>query len=84
MSDSITKAMKLAFEVTISDMCCIVFSETPAKARWQAVKSYWDAGYGRNGVWPRPAAARVPRLDGSPLRNERQKAWVPEYAESTI
>ncbi len=53
-----------AFEVNIEDMRCIAFAETPAKARWKAVRAYWDAGYGRKGVWPRPTASRRPIFDG--------------------
>ncbi len=76
-------ADRLAFEVTVSGMDCVVFAATPAKARWIAVKSYWDAGYGRGpGTWPNVKAWRRPALDRSPLRNREQKAWVPEYAWS--
>jgi hypothetical protein len=71
----------LAFEVEINSMTCVVFASTPAKARWIAVKSYWEAGYGRgSGTWPRAKAKRVPHLDKSPLRDREQKAWCPDYA----
>lgn len=72
----------LAFRVVIRDIDCIVFAETNPKARWQAVKGYWESGYGRKGTWPCPKAVRVPRLDSNPLRQKKQKCWVPEYVES--
>lgn len=56
----------LAYRVTIDDMSCIVFAPTPAKARWMAIKSYWEAGYGRPRVWPRPSAVRTPHYDCHP------------------
>lgn len=74
--------MRLAYEVEINSLSCVVFAETPAKARWIAVKGYWEAGYGRKGLWPRPKASRVPWLDNSPLRDRERKAWCPEYARS--
>lgn len=39
----------VAWEVEINYMSCIVFAATKAKAKWLAVKSYWDA-YSRNGT----------------------------------
>jgi hypothetical protein len=75
----------LAWEVDISSMRCIVFAATKAKANWLAVKSFWSAGYGRKGVWPRPAAKRQPVYDKSHLKsNPSQHAWVPEYVRETI
>lgn len=53
----------LAFDVEINSMHGIAFAATKPKARWIAVKSYWDAGYGRKGLWPRPVAVRAPRFD---------------------
>jgi hypothetical protein len=71
---------KLAWTVTVSGMDCVVFATTSAKARWIAVRSYWDAGYGNHGQWPNCRAKRYPILDKSPLRDKPQRAWVPEYA----
>lgn len=72
---------KLAFAVEINSMTCVVFAINAAKARWIAVKSYWEAGYGRGpGTWPNPKAKRVPRLDSSPLKDAEQKSWSPDYA----
>lgn len=74
----------LAFDVTIDSTHAIVWAETPAKARWQAVKAYRDAGYGRQREWPRPTARRVPRYDDHPLKDRTDsRAWVPEYVEDT-
>ena len=72
----------LAWEVVIAgDMGCITFAATAAKARWNAVHSYWEAGFGRHRKWPSVRAKRVPSLDNSPLRDKSaRKCWVPEYA----
>lgn len=53
----------LAFGVEIYDLRAVVFAATNPKARWLAVKAYWEAGYGSKRVWPRPKAWREPRLD---------------------
>jgi len=37
----------LAWTVEINAMSCVVFAATKDKAKWIAVKGYWDAGYGR-------------------------------------
>lgn len=70
----------LAWEVEINSLLLIVFAPTKPKARWIAVRSYREAGYGREGVWPPVTAKRVPSLDKSSLRHRAQKAWAPEYA----
>lgn len=70
----------LAFEVEIHSLTCVVFAATPAKARWIAVRSYWEAGYGRgSGTWPRPKATRAPAFDNCQLKDRGGRAWVPEY-----
>lgn len=58
-----TETPLLAFGVEIYDMRAVVFAATNPKARWLAVKAYWEAGYGSKRVWPRPKAWREPRLD---------------------
>ena len=70
----------LAWEVVISDMTCICFATTKAKAQWIATKSYWEA-YGRRlGVWPRAVAHRAERHDKSVLRfREQKQAWGEDY-----
>ncbi len=57
-------AKRLAWEVEINGLSCIVFAETKAKARWIAVHSYREAyGHGR-GYWPpRLTVVRRPHLD---------------------
>jgi hypothetical protein len=73
----------LAWEIEINSMTCIVFAATEPKARWLAVKSFWEAGYGHRGVWPRPSARRVPELDTSPLReHSANRCYAPEYARN--
>lgn len=70
----------VAWEVEIHSMSCIVFAATKAKAKWLAVKAYWDA-YSRNGSWPSTSVARRPFYDKFPHRNEA-KAYSPEYVRS--
>lgn len=78
-----TEQPKLAWEVAINDMRCVVFAATKPKARWIAVRSYWDTGYGRgSGNWPSCRAWRVHVLDSSPLRHQPAKAWAPEFAHA--
>lgn len=78
-------AALLAFEVTIggdSDFYSITFAHSVAAARWNAVRSYRDAGFGRPGQWPNVKAKRIQCLDGSVLRHQGRRCWVPEYARS--
>lgn len=70
----------VAWEVEIHYMSCVVFATTKAKARWLAVKAYWDA-YSANGSWPHTNVARKPLYDKFPHRNEA-KAFSPEYVRS--
>jgi hypothetical protein len=73
----------LAWEVEISDMRCICFATTKAKAQWIATKSYWDA-YGKNGQWPRARAARAEHYDKSVLReHKQQRAWSEDHVLSS-
>lgn len=74
----------LAFEVEIHSLTCVVFAATPAKARWLAVKGYWEAGYGRRGTWPRPVASRRPAFDSCSLKDRGPRAWAPEYVRELI
>ena len=67
----------LAWLVEIHAMTCIVFAATKAKAKWLAVKAYWDA-YSRDG-WPRPTASRAERYDDSALRFREPRAWTEDF-----
>lgn len=67
----------LAWLVEIHAMTCIVFAATKAKAKWLAVKAYWDA-YSRDG-WPRPTAGRAERYDDSALRFREPRAWTEDF-----
>jgi hypothetical protein len=78
-----TNVERVAFEVELHDMTTIVFATTKAKARWQAVKAYWEA-YGRTRNWPRPVAWRSPRYDSSYLRHEPPRAWSRDWVEGTL
>ena len=64
-----------AWEVEIHHMSCIVFAATKPKARWIAVRSYWDA-FGRTPNWPTCSVARRPHLDG---KGEPKRAYAPIY-----
>lgn len=73
----------VAWEVDINSMTAITFAKTAAAARWNTVRAYWDAGFGRQGKWPNAKAKRVPELDQCPLKDrEPRKCWVPEYVRS--
>ncbi len=67
----------VAWEVEIHSMSCVVFAATKAKAKWIAVRDFWDA-YGKNGTWPHCNIARRPFYDKFPHR-EQAKAHNPEY-----
>lgn len=66
----------VAWEVEINYSSCIVFAATKPKARWTAVKSYWQA-YGRDGVWPHCSVARRPMHDS--YHGEPGRAYSPAY-----
>jgi hypothetical protein len=69
-----------AWEVEINYLTCIVFAATKPKAKWLAVKSYWDA-YSYSGSWPHTSVARRPQYDCFPYREP--KAYSPEYVRVT-
>jgi hypothetical protein len=74
----------VAWYVEIHTMRCVVFAATAPKARWIAVKSYWEAGYGQKGMWPRPHAWRAPHFDKSRLAKENPRvAYGEEYVHGT-
>ncbi len=66
----------LAWEVEINYMSCVVFAATKSKAKWIAVKAYWEA-YGRRKNWPHCTVARRPYYDKFP--GEAGRAYSPEY-----
>lgn len=74
--------VRFAWEVDVDYTRCIVFAATAAKARWIAVKSYWEAGCGRKGEWPRPEARREPQFDNCRLSAELPRAFSREYVET--
>ena len=70
----------VAWKVEIHGMTCIVFAATAPKARWLAVKAYWEA-YTKDG-WPRPVAWREKRFDNHYLAKEHNgRCFSPEYLE---
>lgn len=83
MSDPSASMHLLAWEVEINYMTCVVFAPTAAKARWIAVRGYWNAGYGRGpGTWPNPKERRAPHLDHCSLADQGPKCWMPEHAQA--
>ncbi len=75
----LTVAPLLAWEVEIHSMSCVVFAATKAKARWTAVKSYWEA-FGRGQGWPHCSVARRPLMDS--FKGEVGRAYTPEYVRA--
>lgn len=73
MTDTQTKL--LAYHIVIDDHDCFVFAETAAKARWIAVRGYWEAGYGRQGTWPSVFSKRAPQYDRSRARHGNRWAF---------
>lgn len=71
----------VAWRVEINAMSCIVFATTAPKAKYIAVRAYWDA-YGRNG-WPRPTVGRAKEYDDSALRMGRQTAWTEDHVRNS-
>jgi hypothetical protein len=74
----------VAYEVTLKGERAIVFAASAAKARWAAVRSYWEA-YGREHEWPSVRATRAPRLDGALERSRGSirpgRAHDPSFVE---
>ncbi len=75
---NLTNIQKVAWRVRLNDMSCIVFASTAPKARWIAVRSYWDA-YGRRQSWPSINAVRAPIYDKRPEAEMATKAYSEEY-----
>lgn len=65
-----------AWEIEINYASCVVFAATKAKAKWTAVKAYWEA-YGRQQAWPHCSVARRPHYDRFP--GDVGRAYSPEY-----
>jgi len=74
-----TGSASVAWEIEINYMSCVVFAATKAKAKWLAVKSYWEA-FGDRRSWPHCNVARRPQYDRFPYREP--KAYSPEYVRS--
>lgn len=68
----------VAWRVELPPGSCIVFAPTKAKARYQAVKAYWDA-YGRAQAWPNCNVTRAAVYDRCEMRNRHPKAWSEDY-----
>lgn len=76
---------RVAFYVDIHDMTSVVFAETRDKAKWIAVKSFWEAGYGNGrGTWPYPRAHRAEHFDKSPYATGPRVAYSRETVALSI
>lgn len=67
----------VAWRVEINYYDGVVFAETKAKAKWKAVKHYWEA-FGRTQYWPTCFINREPRFDGFYRKNE-DNVWNENY-----
>lgn len=68
----------VAWRVELPPGSCIAFAPTKAKARYQAVKAYWEV-YGRDKAWPNCIVTRACVYDRCELRNRPPKAWSEAY-----
>lgn len=66
-------AKPVAWRVELNGWTGICFAVSASKAKWTAVKSYWEAFGRRKGEWPRPTAARAKAHDESAMNTERNK-----------
>lgn len=74
----------VAWAVEINDITAIVFAPTATKARYKAVRDYWDAFGRRKGEWPRAVAWREPRFDNSSLKQlDPMRCYCREFVEGT-
>lgn len=74
---------RVAWSIDLNDMSCIVFAPTSAKARYIAVRGYWDAYGKRKGEWPRATAKREPRFDKSAVLFPQNIPYSRDYVEGT-
>ncbi len=63
-----TQADIPCWEVEIHNMTCYVFAATAAKARYGAVKAYWEAFGRRLGEWPRATSKKIEPFRRKPER----------------
>ena len=73
-----TELPKVAWRVCVNGWGCITFAATKSKAKWIAVKGYWDA-YGKNGSWPSTQARRAEIYDKSYLRNDPPRPFTEDW-----
>ena len=74
--------MSKAWKVTVEGIDCITFSRTRSRAKWIAVRSYWDAGYGDGWPkkkWPQVKAIRCPIYDCDIAAGMEYQAWDEKY-----
>lgn len=71
---------RVAWLVEVNDWTAVAFAATAPKARWIAVKSYWEA-FGKDG-WPSVKATRAPEHDRSHVLADPRaysQVWGEEY-----
>jgi len=75
---------RVAYAVELDGVKCICFGVTKAAAKWQAVRSWREAGFGQRGEWPRTLkAARSPEYDSFNWAH-RRCAWVEDYVAALL
>lgn len=79
-----TAKARVAWIVEIEDHACVAFADTRAKAKWIAVASWRDAGYGTNGRWPHVQAWRAKCYDEFSGKDDGPKAWCEDYVLESI
>lgn len=66
-----------AYRVTIDNIGAIVFAGTRSRAKWIAVRAYWEAGFPKK--WPAVKAVRCPVYDNHPCGDLDGRAWNERY-----
>jgi len=85
MSDERQLGPVVSWVVEIDNMMGIVFAPTAAKARYIAVRGYWDAYGRRKGEWPRATCKREPRFDAvSLIAQGRYGPFCRDYVEEAL
>lgn len=71
----------VAWELEVNGHSCVVYAASAAKAKWRAVKSYWEA-YDRRDGWPPISIARAPFYDRAFKYLDGAGPHTPEHVRS--
>lgn len=70
---------KVCWQVTLEDHVFYSYATTRSAAKWVVVSGWRDAGYGADGRWPSPLAAkRYPSRDHHELSECRLSSYFAE------